>query len=291
MIGKLLLLGALTLAQACAPTVRSVPAQAGNAILPAALESDLRPTGQNGRWALLFSDEFEGSALDSRKWVTCYWWDQGGCTNLGNRELQWYQPANVTVANGEMQLTAKRQSIEGRDGTFDFTSGLVSTGRAVEETASAAKFDFQYGFVEMRARVPAGQGLLPAFWMLPSTHEPKPEIDIMEVLGEEPDTLYAHLHFQNAQGDIQKRFETVQTDDLSAGWHVYAIDWSQERIIWYLDGTEYWRYEKPKNIPNERMYILINLAVGGEWPGPPDESTKFPAKFAIDYVRVWQRLQ
>jgi beta-glucanase (GH16 family) len=281
----------VTLGVACAHTGHSVPVQPSAAALPIALESSLRPMGQNGRWKLLFSDEFEGSALDSRKWVTCYWWDQDGCTNLGNHELQWYQPANITVAGGALELTAERRSVEGPEGTFDFTSGLVSTGRAVANTARPAKLDFQYGFVEMRARVPAGRGLLPAFWMLPSSHEPKPEIDIMEVLGDEPDVLYAHLHFLDSDGDAQKRFESIRTEDFSADWHVFAINWSRERIIWYLDGVEYWRYENAEHIPSERMYLLINLAVGGKWPGPPDESTRFPAKFTIDYVRVWQRLQ
>ena len=300
MIGKLLMLGAMMPAVACAYAGHKIPAQTTHAVAPVAQESGvrsvaeesgIRPVGQEGRWTVLFSDEFDEPTLDRGKWVTCYWWDQDGCTNLGNRELQWYQPANAALAEGELQLRADRKSVETPEGTYDFTSGLVSTGRAVANTAGPPKFDFQYGFAEIRARVPAGRGLLPAFWMLPSTHEAKPEIDIMEVLGAEPDVLYAHLHFLDPQGDAQKRFKSIATKNLSSDWHVYGVDWSAERIIWYLDGTEYWRYENAEHIPKERMYLLVNLAVGGRWPGSPDESTQFPATFTIDYVRVWQRLQ
>jgi beta-glucanase (GH16 family) len=253
--------------------------------------SPIEPEGQQGAWELLFSDEFDGTSLDGTKWVACYWWDRGGCTNLGNHELQWYQPANVQVDGGQLRLRATREQAKGLDGVpYAYTSGLVSTGRDVEDVSHAPKFVFRYGFAEMRARIPAGRGLLPAFWMLPSNHSSKPEIDIMEVLGQEPSILYTHLHYRDAQGNVQKPHGTIKTSDLSAGWHVFGVDWQPERIVWYLDGVERWRYEDAKHIPNEPMYLIINLAVGGKWPGPPDASTRWPADMLVEYVRVWRRI-
>lgn len=289
MMGKLLLLGAMTLGTACAHTGRAAPTAVAVAT-PDPVASAIQPVGQGGHWALLFADDFNGAAIDGRKWVTCYWWDQGGCTNLGNHELQWYQAANVTVSDGQLHLTAAREDVQGRGESYAFTSGLVSTGRDVAATAGATKFDFQYGYAEMRARLPSGRGLLPAFWMLPSSHEPVPEIDVMEVLGDKPNTLYTHIHYHVFLGGKRQQEGVVKAPDLSAGWHVFAVDWKPDRIVWYLDGVECWRFEDADHIPNERMYLLINLAVGGKWPGPPDGSTRFPADLLVDYVRVWQRI-
>jgi beta-glucanase (GH16 family) len=253
--------------------------------------STIAPKGQLASWELLFPDEFDGTSLDGNKWVTCYWWGRGGCTNLGNHELQWYQSGNVAVAGGQLHLRAKREEVRGQDDTrCAYTSGLISTGRDVEDTARAPKFDFRYGYAEMRARLPAGRGLFPAFWMLPSSHSSKPEIDIMEVLGHEPNVLYSYFHYRDALGTVYKPRGVVETSDLSAGWDVFGVDWQPDRIVWYLDGVERWRYQDADHIPNETMYILVNLAVGGTWPGPPDSLTRWPADMLVDYVRVWKRI-
>jgi len=266
--------------------------QAGDAATrTVASMSALSPMGQPGRWQLLFSDEFDGSSLDRGKWVTCYWWNNNGCTNLGNRELQWYRPQNVTVGGGLLHLGARRERVRGHEGAYyDYTSGLVSTGRDVEDLGRAPRFAFQYGYVEMRAQVPAGRGLFPAFWMLPITHEPKPEIDVMEVIGQEPGILHTYFHYRDADGVERRRGADSRTVDLSAGWHVFAADWQPGRIIWYLDGVERWRYQDAHDVPDEPMYLLVNLAVGGKWPGPPDNSTRLPAELLVDYVRVWRRI-
>lgn len=290
MIGKLLLLGAMTTLGAAGTHTGRAASTPVTAVAPDPVASVVRPVGQSGRWALLFADDFDGPTLDDQKWVTCYWWDRDGCTNLGNQELQWYRAENITVASGQLHLRAERRNIEGQGVSYQFTSGLVSTGRGVANPSGAVKFDFQYGYAEMRARVPAGHGLFPAFWMLPSDHDSKPEIDIMEVLGDEPGILYNHIHYRDSQGRPRKQNSVVKAPDLSAGWHVFAVDWRPERIVWYLDGVECWRYEHASHIPKERMYLLVNLAVGGKWPGPPDSATVFPAEFLVDYVRVWQRI-
>ena len=248
------------------------------------------PVEQASDWRLVFEDNFDGDALDQGKWVRCYWWDQNGCTNLGNSELQWYLPENVSVGDGALRLTARPEVVVvGGSATYEYSSGMVTTGHAKHDDPDPSRFEFQYGYAEIRARLPEGRGLWPAFWMLPSTQKSLPEIDVMEVLGQEPDVLHFNFHYRDDTGQRQKDDSSITTPKLSDDWHTYAVEWSPERIIWYFDGVEQWRYDDAAHVPNEPMYLILNLAVGGNWPGNPDESTRFPAELTVDYVRVWQR--
>jgi beta-glucanase (GH16 family) len=165
---------------------------------------------------------------------------------------------------------------------------MVTTGPSRDDRHRPARFAFQYGYVEMRARVPAGQGLWSALWLLPSDQESKPEIDIMEVLGHEPETVQVHLHTSDGDGRRVSRGQALPVADLSTGWHTYALNWRPDALVWFVDGQERWRVTDPAEIPTEPMYLLANLAVGGDWPGSPDETTSFPNWYEIDYVRVWQ---
>jgi beta-glucanase (GH16 family) len=253
--------------------------------------NDERPYGVEGNWELVFSDEFNDRDLDRSKWTTCYWWDDNGCTNLGNNELQWYLPSNVFQAGGSLNLIARADSVRGYRGrAFNYTSGIVTTGRYYRESSSRTRFAATYGFFEIRAKVPKGRGLWSAFWLLPATLKPRPEIDVMEIIGHRTDVLEMHFHYLNAAGAHRSRGHNVRTTDLSAGWHVYAVHWSPEAIVWYLDGVERWRVTDQSVIPREPMYMLINLAVGGDWPGPPDRNTQFPSLLRVDYVRAWKEI-
>ncbi len=243
----------------------------------------------NGAWHLVFDDEFESDTLDSSAWVTCYWWDLEGCTNLGNSELQWYRPDQVSVHQGVAVLTAEAQPAIGWEGAeFPYRSGLISTGRATSDLDEEPRFAFQYGYAEMRARVPSGQGLWAAFWMLPVTHESKPEIDVFEILGDNPGEFIAHLHWLDDEGERQNLGHKSTDADLSDGFHIYAVEWSEDSLVWFVDGVERWRVDDAAIVPSEPLYLIANLAVGGDYPGPPDETTEFPANLEIDYVRVWQ---
>ncbi|WP_374329898.1 family 16 glycosylhydrolase [Aestuariivirga sp.] len=242
-----------------------------------------------GSWKLVFSDEFSSKTVNREKWTLCYWWDKSGCTNLGNNELEWYLPGNVSQARGKLNMDARKQSVIGWKGqTFPYTSGMVTTGRDYSETR-AARAQFTYGHIEIKAKIPRGKGLWPALWLLPSTLKSLPEIDIMEVLGDTPQQLHLHFHYLDAGGKAQQPGETVTTVDLSAGWHVYGLTWDPDVIRWYLDGKEVWSFTDKRYIPSAPMYLLMNLAVGGDWPGAPNALTKFPSRFSVDYVRVWQR--
>lgn len=248
------------------------------------------PVGQQAEWNLIFRDEFDGPVLDMSKWTTCYWWDWNnkGCTNSGNNELEWYQPDEVLLSDGSVHLRTQQRSTVASDGKiYQFTSGMISSGRNREDPTPAG-FVFQYGYVEIKARLPGGQGLWPAFWMLPNDDQSKPEVDIMEVLGDAPNTIHMTLHYKTKNdGDGRETSDWVGPD-FSSDWHTFALDWEPSLMVWYIDGIERWRYSNQANIPNQPMYLLMNLAVGGDWPGAPDSTTIFPSYYDIDYVRVWK---
>jgi len=233
----------------------------------------------------IFSDEFSGTKLNTAKWNTTYhFWRQpdGGSTNEGNRELQWYLPGNVSVSNGVAKLTARKRAYQAPTGKrYAYTSGILSSHR---------KFDFTYGYMEARMRVPEGKGLWSAFWTLPipgANPQSKPEIDVMEFLGHQPNRVHFNLHYLNKNRQHrQAKDHHTGTKNLSRGWHVYAVRWGPKRLIFYVDGVERHRVEGSM-VPSRRMYLLLNLAVGGTWPGAPNRDTSFPSSLEIDYVRVY----
>jgi beta-glucanase (GH16 family) len=246
-----------------------------------------RPTGPIGReraWHLTFGDEFDDATLDSSRWAPCYWWADDACTNEGNDELQCYTADGISVARGTLRLSAEEQPTECDGDSLDYRSGMVS-GVARDGPRQV----FQYGFFEMRARVPRGKGLLPAFWLLPASEESEPEIDVMEVLGDTPELVRMHYHWRD--GDDEER--TIGAEwagaDMSAGWHTFAVHWTPRRLRWFVDGLPRWTVTAERaELPDEPMYVLATLAVGGNYPGSPDDETAFPATFQIDYIRVWR---
>ena len=244
-------------------------------------------TDQTHVWQQAFGDDFNGTVLDATKWVTCYWWDYYGCTH-GSDELQWYLPANVIVSDGTAKLRAQQQTILGSDGkAYDYTSGMISTGSDTN-LSTPPRFQYQYGYMEIRAKVPSGNGLWPAFWSLPTDQSWPPEIDAMEILGGSPSTNHMSLHYRDSSGALGTAGSDFTGPDFSSDWHTFGVDWEPDAVVWYLDGVELFRYTNAENIPNKPMYLLANLAVGG-WAGSPDASTVFPSDYQIDYVRVWQR--
>lgn len=246
----------------------------------------------SGDWKLAFQDEFSGPALDMNKWTTCYWWDKQGCTNRGNNELQWYLPNGIVVENGALNLRAQRKQVTGSDGrAYPYTSGMVTTGRSTSDTAQKPKYAFQYGFAEIRARIPTGKGIWPAFWLLPLSQVSRPEIDVLEILGDQPNRIYMTLHYDDANGEYARERKVWDGPDFSKDWHTYGVRWEPGKLIYYIDGVERWRYTDDVNVPAEPMYLLLNLAVGGDWAGAPAAATRFPSNYAIDYVRVWELSQ
>ncbi len=263
--------------------------------VPHRAQAEVLPVGQVNGWKLVFSDEFDDAVLNGAKWTTCYPWsgDDDRCAH--SQELEWYMPANVSIGNGVASLSAKSQHVVGSNGkSYSYTSGMITTGINKWDTALPARFAFTYGFMEIRTKVPRGQGLWPAFWLLPfSSQDPgkwPPEIDAMEILGNDPTTVHMHFHYKDSQGVDRDSGGSYTGPDFSAGYHTYGVSWEKDAIRWYVDGVEARpAFTEGQFIPAEPMYILANMAVGGSWPGAPDATTDFPATMDIDYIRVWQK--
>ncbi len=232
----------------------------------------------------MFDDEFNSNSLNKAHWSTCYWWSSTTCTNGTTQELELYQPDNVTVSGGMLRLTAHKQSATGDNNQqFAYTSGMVSGA-----SPSATLFSFTYGYVDARARLPAGQGLWSGFWMLPVDRSALPEIDIFEVFGQHPNIVHTTTHWA-ALGSNQQLGRTHHVADLSADWHDYGLEWDSSKLVWYLDGRAIWTVSRQPAVARTPMYLLADLAVGGSFGGPPSPQTTFPSSLDFDYVRVWQR--
>jgi beta-glucanase (GH16 family) len=241
-------------------------------------------------WNLVWSDEFDGPDIDMSKWsyeVN----GQGG----GNNELQYYtdRPTNSFIQDGKLVIQALKETYTGPDGTRNYTSARMRT---------KYKGEWTYGRFEARMKLPYGQGLWPAFWMLP-TDSPyggwaaSGEIDIMEILGDQPNKLYGTIHYH---GEWPNNWSsggsyTLPSGDFSQDFHVFALEWEPGMMRWYVDGINYstktsWDttsgapFPAPFDVP---FHILLNVAVGGNWPGSPDDTTVFPQQMVVDYVRVY----
>ena len=243
-------------------------------------------------YEIVWSDEFNGTAVDPAKWE---FQTGDGCPNLcgwGNNELQYYRSENATVSGGLLTITAKRERFGGRD----YTSARMRTLNRGEWT---------YGRIEMRAKMPIGRGLWPAFWMLPTDEvyggwAASGEIDIVEYLGQNPDRSLAAIHYG---GSWPANASWSSTFTLPPGsgtyhdnFHDFAIEWGPRELRWYVDGnrvacqSHWYSTAGPYPAPfDQDFHLLLNMAVGGNLPGPPDASTQFPQQYVIDHVRVLQR--
>lgn len=263
-----------------AAAVRSGPRSA--AAVTQVTGTALRPDRADG---VVFEDDFGGPAVSTDRWGTCHWWGAGGCTIASNQEQQWYLPSQVTQSGGVLRLTAEASTTTAPDGrVFPYRSGMVSTGPSDGGT-TPERFAFRYGTLEARVRVPAGGGLWPAVWMLPVSLESRPEIDLLEVKGSEPEVITMHAHLRAADGRWRWQGASWQGPDLSEGWHDIALEWQSGHLRWLVDGTERFAV-RGSAVPDEPMYIVANLAVGGTWSGPVDDATVLPASFEIDSIRV-----
>jgi beta-glucanase (GH16 family) len=190
-----------------------------------------------------------------------------------------------------LSLVAARHSIKPR---FPWTSGMVTTGGPFETGPPQPTFAFAYGYAEMRAKLPAGHGFWPAFWLLPADGSWPPEVDVMEWQGAQPRRDYMTVHFSDKHSKNDSLQGTYDGPNLSQAYHVYAIDWEPNALTWYVDGvarlsvTARQIEGRGGKYLRSPMYLLANLAVGG-WVSPPNRHTRSPASMKIDYVRVWDR--
>ena len=253
-----------------------------------------RPQSRSGL-TLVWSDEFSSpdvSLPDPKKWT----YDIGG-KGWGNEELEYYtnRKENARIENGNLVITALKETYTGADGlTREYTSARLKTQGLFAQT---------YGRFEARIKIPEGQGMWPAFWMLgediTSAGWPKcGEIDIMENVGKEPGTVHGSLHGPSTErptSDLTSIFSLPAVQNFAGDFHLYAIEWEPDIVRFYVDSNLYATFNSSqwpaggKWVFDHPFYIILNLAVGGNWPGSPDESTKFPQSMLVDYVRVYTK--
>src|SRR5260370_13911922 len=243
-------------------------------------------------YCLVWSDEFngkDGSLPDASKGT----YGRGG-KGWGNHELEYYtnRRVNARIEDGKLVITARQEAFTGPDGTkFNYTSARLKT---------QGLFSQAYGRFEARIKLPAGQGMWPAFWMLGenigSVDWPKcGEIDIMENVGKEPGINHGSLHRPSLIGSPRHLSSTTTLpagQKLSGDFHVYAVEWEPAVVRFFLDSNLYATFPfaqwpaRGTLVFDHRFFLILNVAVGGDWPGSPDETTVFPQTMLVDYVRV-----
>lgn len=244
-------------------------------------------THASGGAKMLLDEEFSAPRLDTNLWFTCYAWVNPGqrCTNGGNLELEWYEARNVSIANGIANLTAESHP---STKSHPYTSGMIQTGGTL---STKPTFAYRYGYAEIRAKLPRGAGMWPAFWLVQANGQWPPEIDVMEWQGVQPKTDVVTTHWKDAQGNHRQSGTAVNTGvNLWEAYHTYAADWEPNAITWYFDGKPIKRFTQKRWIPDKPMVVIANLAIGGWEKGQHNpRATAFPATFAIAYIRIWNK--
>ena len=271
-------------------------------------------------WTLVWSDEFDGDTIDPTKWdfdLGNGFFDyqhQSWVGGWGNEELQFYtrEPSNVFVKDSVLTIRALKESIHG--------CGYTSARLKSRKRDGTPLFNKLYGRFEFRAKVPWGKGLWPALWLLPQHDRyggwaASGEIDVMEIIGEKPREVLNSIHFGST---FPKRSLITHVHELPGGstvadWHVYAVEWEPGQIRFSVDGVHtatrdhWWSCSKtldgagvePTRAADlnawpapfdQPFYLVMNVAVGGNFPGAPDDQTRFPAELVVDYVRVYDKV-
>ena len=246
------------------------------------------------KWVLTWNDEFnarDGTPVDQSKWTQVT-----GGSGWGNDELEYYtaSPRNAHQEHGSLVIEALQEAYTGPDGvTGQYTSARLKT---------AGKFSQAYGRFEARIKMPRGQGIWPAFWLLGDDISTVKwptcgEIDIVENLGSEPSIAHGTIHGPgySRQHGISSAYTLPDDHHFSDDFHLFAVEWEPEEIRFYVDENLY-ATRRPSDLPagarwvyDHPFFVILNLAVGGKWPGNPDATTQFPQKMLVDYVRVYRR--
>ncbi len=260
-------------------------------IATAQSKTEQAPT-QEG-YVLTWSDEFngtDGSLPDPKKWVI-----ETGGGGWGNNELETYtnRTQNVHIQNGNLVVTSIKETFKGADGiTRPYTSARIKTAKLFEQ---------KYGRFEARIKIPQGQGIWPAFWLLGNDIDTVGwpacgEIDIMENIGKEPDIVHGTIHGPGYSGGKgPSAAYTLPSGKFADDYHVFAVEWEPNAIRFYVDDHLY-STRTPSDLPtgtkwvyDHPFFILLNVAVGGDWLGTPDQTTVFPQTMSVDYVRVYEK--
>jgi beta-glucanase (GH16 family) len=252
----------------------------------------INPKNLAGTAHLTFADEFSGKLSlwngSTGTWATTFAYDSStvnGDTLAGNGEQEWYINSNYAPtaalrpwhnAGGYLHIEAQKvgAAMQSLINGYKYVSGEVNTYHS---------FSQEYGFFEMRAKLPAGQGFWPAFWLMPENGQWPPELDIMEMLGNDPTTIYTTAHYGKNNNSHSLGSTVANT---SSAFHNYGIDWEADKITWYFDDKPIYSIATPADM-HQPMYMIMNLALGGYWPGNVNSSTDLSHQMQVDWVRVY----
>lgn len=240
---------------------------------------------------LVFNDEFQGTSIDELKWNTALAW---GPNLTVFDQLQYYvdiqnntdfgfNPFSFDGDNLTISAIETPESLRVAANEQSWLSGVLTTD---------TKFELTHGYIEMRVDLQAGQGVWPSLWMLsPEDAGLKPELFIMEYDGSKPDSIFHNYNYQDEDGNLRSpgQWEVVQPG-IADGFHTVGVVWSPEELLYYIDGEPSYRIIG-ENVSSQDMYLILNLAIGGVWPGGPDDTTNRPATLVVDYVRAYQLRQ
>ena len=258
-------------------------------------------SGKN--WKLTFSEEFNGSDYSHSKLTPCFDWNYDDCTSTFNTGREHYLPSQVKVSNGTAKLIAAPlspavSSSACQGGKCTYKSGLLSTARPNAGNGSGYLYKFTYGYVEARLKVPATQGFFTAFWMLPAdpSFDYKWEIDILEMLGDDPSTMYMTYHYNNRNTSYpvntgKYKNGACATKDYSKNFVRMGLDWQPDHIAWYIDGKKCGQFTG--SISNVPMQLILDLMVDVGWQRDWNVGLKDPTltrQLEVDYIRVYQQV-
>lgn len=250
---------------------------------------------EESEWELVFNDDFDGTEINMDNWSFDH--PENG---RYNGEIQSYTDQNAWVEDGHLIIEAREEEFTEENGeTYDYTSSKLIT---------KGKQTWTYGKIEIRAKMPEGQGMWPALWMMPEdepfygTWPVGGEIDIMEMLGHEPDRIHSNIHYGDPKGEDSKTYILPEGKSFAKDFYVYTLEWEPGEIRWYIDDELYhtandWHSKHPGNADDfaypapfdQDFFLIMNISVGGGWPGNPDGTTPLPQQMVVDYVRVYQK--
>lgn len=261
--------------------------------LPAAAETPVPKAIEGQGYRLVKNWDFRSSIRDmaalKREFHTRFIYEDGKLDRLNDEWQRYRDNDNHQFEDGGLSLVAK------------VVGGLKPGG--IESGMLRSKWTGQYGYIEARVQVPRGRGLWPAFWLNPEDKVWPPEIDIMEIVDNGRDGTRNSFHYVHGKGPRKTKTEATRLDkfgsyrsagtDFADGFHTFAVEWTEDRVkhfvddVLVVDRSYAWEHDNGRDAGP--AHVLINLAVGGKWPGPPDDSTVFPARLKVDYIRVWQK--
>jgi Glycosyl hydrolases family 16 len=265
------------------------------------------PAAPGKRWHVVLSEEFNGNDYDHNKLTPCFDWNYANaCTDTFNKGRETYRPEQVRVSNGTAKLVGEPlvppvPEDACYEGLCSYKAGLLSTARPNADRGGQYLFPFTYGYVESRIKYPAVPGFFTAFWMLPTnpTYEYRNEIDIAEILGGKPDTVYMTYHYDNRDQKYEVNKALDENDngecpvrDYSRDWTRFGVDWQPDHIAWYINGVKCGEFTDAAQIENGPMQLILHMMIDNTWERDAHSvltDQTIVEQLEVDYIRVYQQ--